>query len=283
MVLESLIGPRKAEKDWWELFFIGFLYASVAIFLSFWIFEQYASLVMVFLTVTATVPLLYNTMRFEEHEDVICSNEPQRMINHTKILRFLVFLFLGFVLAYTLFYVFSPTSMVDTAFKAQMETINAINSKVTGNFYNDLDVFEKIFVNNVKVLLFCIFFAFFYGAGAIFILTWNASVIAAAIGNVIRTNIAIYAKDFGLANLWTYFSIFSVGILRYLIHGIPEILGYFVGGLAGSIISVAMINHDFSTIKFKKVLTDTISLIVLAVFILLVAATMEVFLTPLLF
>ena len=164
-----------------------------------------------------------------------------------------------------------------------METINAINSKVTGDFAGNLDIFEKIFVNNIKVLLFCIFFAFFYGAGAIFILTWNASVISAAIGNIIRSNLAIYAKEFGFTKLWTYFSIFSVGILRYLIHGIPEILAYFVGGLAGSIISVAMINHDFSTIKFKKVLTDTISLIVLAVFILLIAALMEVYLTPLLF
>ncbi|MDD5651424.1 MAG: hypothetical protein PHF86_13580, partial [Candidatus Nanoarchaeia archaeon] len=109
MVLESLINPIKAERDWWELFLIGFLYASVAIFLSFWIFEQYASLVMVFLTVTASVPLLYNTMKYEEHEDVMFNKESDRMIEHGKILRFLVFLFLGFVLAFTIFYVFFPT------------------------------------------------------------------------------------------------------------------------------------------------------------------------------
>ncbi|MBU0929972.1 MAG: stage II sporulation protein M [Nanoarchaeota archaeon] len=283
MVLESIISPRKAEKKWWELFFIGFLYASIAIFLSIWIFEQYASLVMVFLTVTASVPLMYNTMRYEEHEDVICSTESKRMINHFKVLRFLIMLFLGFVLAYTIFYVFLPNDIVQTVFNSQTQTINSINSRVAGNFFNDMQIFEKIFLNNIKVLLFCIFFAFFYGAGAIFILTWNASVISAAIGNIIRTNLAIYAKDFGLLSIWTYFSIFSVGILRYLIHGIPEILGYFVGGLAGGIISVAMINHDLDTIKFKKVLIDSIYLIVLAVFILLIAALMEVFLTPLLF
>ena len=164
-----------------------------------------------------------------------------------------------------------------------MQTINAINSKVSGDFTADIQILEKIFLNNIKVLLFCIFFAFFYGAGAIFILTWNASVISAAVGNIIRTNLAVYASDFGLNSLWTYFSIFSVGILRYLIHGVPEIMGYFIGGIAGSVISVAMINHDFSTTNFKKVLIDSISLIILAVFVLLIAALMEVFLTPLLF
>jgi len=259
------------------------LYSAVAIFLALWIFEQYASLVMVFLTVTAAVPLMYNTMKYEEHEDCVFNKESERLWHHAKILRFLIFLFLGFVLAYTLAYVFFPSDLVEKTFSTQMQTIHSINSKVSGGFTADLQIFEKIFLNNIKVLLFSIFFAFFYGAGAIFILTWNASVISAAIGNIIRSNIAVYAKDIGFTSLWTYFSIFSVGILRYMIHGIPEILGYFIGGIAGSVISVAMINHDFATIKFKKVLTDSIYLIVLAVFILVIAALMEVFLTPLLF
>ena len=283
MVLESLITPQNAEKKWWELFVIGFLYSAMGIFLAIWIFEQYSSLVMVFLTVTAAVPLMYNTMKYEEHEDCVFSHESQRLVHHMKIIRFLVFLFLGFVLAFTLAYVFLPTALVETTFSSQMQTINAINSKVSGDFTADIQILEKIFLNNIKVLLFCIFFAFFYGAGAIFILTWNASVISAAVGNIIRTNLAVYASDFGLNSLWTYFSIFSVGILRYLIHGVPEIMGYFIGGIAGSVISVAMINHDFSTTNFKKVLIDSISLIILAVFVLLIAALMEVFLTPLLF
>ena len=69
MVLESLINPRKAEGKPWETFFIGIIYSSVAIFLSLWIFKDYASLVMVFLTVTASVPLMYNIILFEEEKD----------------------------------------------------------------------------------------------------------------------------------------------------------------------------------------------------------------------
>ena len=133
------------------------------------------------------------------------------------------------------------------------------------------------------MLLFSLFFAFFYGAGAIFILTWNASVISAAIGNFIRTNIALAAKTTGLMTAWNYFHIFALGLMRYFIHGIPEILAYFMGGLAGGIISVAVIRHHLSTEKSKKILLDSMDLIVLAIFVLFIAALIEVFITPLLF
>jgi uncharacterized membrane protein SpoIIM required for sporulation len=222
-------------------------------------------------------------MRYEEYKDININSEGRRLKEHVKVLKFMTYLFLGFCLAFSIWYVFLPATTVNSVFSIQMQTINSINSQVAGNFASDWPILEQIFLNNVKVLLFCIFFAFFYGAGAIFILTWNASVISAAIGNLIRINVAEYAKVLGFSSLWTYFSIISVGFLRYLIHGIPEISAYFVGGIAGSIISVATINHDFRSEKFKNVLLDTICLIVLAVGILVLAAFMEVFLTPSLF
>jgi uncharacterized membrane protein SpoIIM required for sporulation len=66
-------------------------------------------------------------------------------------------------------------------------------------------------------------------------------------------------------------------------HGVFEILSYFVAGLAGGIISIAVTNHDFGTKKFQHVLLDSIDLILLSVLLLLVAALVEVFVTPLLF
>jgi c-di-AMP phosphodiesterase-like protein len=66
MVLESLINPTKARKKPWEVFFLGIIYSSIALILSLWVFEEHASLVMVFLIVVACVPLFYNTIRAEE-------------------------------------------------------------------------------------------------------------------------------------------------------------------------------------------------------------------------
>ena len=69
MVLESITNPFRAEKKPWTMFLIGALYASIALFLGNWIFKEYASLMMVFLTTMACIPLLYHTMKAEERKD----------------------------------------------------------------------------------------------------------------------------------------------------------------------------------------------------------------------
>jgi uncharacterized membrane protein SpoIIM required for sporulation len=126
-------------------------------------------------------------------------------------------------------------------------------------------------------------FSFLYGAGAIFILTWNASVIGTAIGNFIRTNLGSIATYSGFEMASTYLQIVSIGLMRYAIHGIPEILSYLTAGLAGSIISVAVINHSIKTNKFGKILFDSSSLILISLILLIVSALLEVYITPLFF
>ncbi|HLD12566.1 MAG TPA: stage II sporulation protein M [Candidatus Nanoarchaeia archaeon] len=302
MVLELLIGPKKAERKPWDVFFLGMLYASVAMFLSVVIFREQASIIMVLLTVIACLPLVHRTFSREEKADDHFDNEKSILKQHWKALKFLTLLFLGFVVAFSIWYVFLPDQMVQTSFDSQIQTIQAINARVaavagTGHAVTGQNVissnnilsssavssgalFFQILTNNVKVLLFSVFFAFFYGAGAIFILTWNASVISAAIGAFVRNNIGDYAAQAGWVKIGGYFSTFSLGFFRYFLHGIPEILAYFVGGLAGGIISFAVIKHDFGTENFKKILVDAADLVMLAFLILVAAGLMEVYVTP---
>jgi len=276
MVIESLVNPLKAERNPWEMFFIGALYSSIAILLSLWVFKPHASLVMVFLTVLACAPIMYGTMKMEEEKDLRIQEEKILIKEHGRALAFFIFLFLGITISFTLWYVFLPSDLANSLFSIQTKTISDINSQITGQSINQLNLFSKIFMNNLKVLIFCLIFAFVYGLGAIFILTWNASVIGTAIGNFIRTNIS------GNSVLH-YFEITSLGILRYMIHGIPEILAYFTGGLSASIVSIAVIKHDFKSEKFQHILLDSVDLLLLSLVILLFAALIEVFITPLLF
>ena len=88
-------------------------------------------------------------------------------------------------------------------------------------------------------------FSLLFGAGAIFILVWNASVIAAAIG--------IFAQG-SLSQL-------PVAILRYMVHGVPEIAAYFIGALGGGIISVAVIRKDLRGEGMWKILQDSLILL----------------------
>jgi uncharacterized membrane protein SpoIIM required for sporulation len=283
MVLESLLNPLKAEKKPWEMFFIGFLYSSIAILLSLWIFKEHASLIMVFFTVMACIPIVYNTMKLEESKDLDIQQEKVLLKEHNKAIIFLMFLFLGITLSFVAWYVFLPSGSLNFIFDKQTATIESINNQVSGNAYQQFSTFSKILLNNIKVLAFAVLFAFIYGAGAIFILTWNASVIGTAIGNFIRSNISQYAGIAGFSKFSSYFNVASIGLLRYVLHGIPEILAYFYGGLAGGIISVAIIKGHYKNKKFSHVLFDVSELLIISIAFLLVAAFIEVYVTPILF
>jgi uncharacterized membrane protein SpoIIM required for sporulation len=275
MVFESLINPIKAEKRPWEMLFIGVIYSSFAILLSLFIFMEDASLVMIFLTTLACVPLIYGAIKIEEKKDIAYGDERFLIKEHGKALSFFMFLFIGFVLSFLLWYVFLPADSADTLFQTQLRDIKRVEVAsygAMGNAVNVFSTFGKIFLNNMRVMVFSLLFSFFYGFGAIFILTWNSSVIGAAIGSFIRNS----AGGFTAAAV-------GFGMVRYLVHGLPEILAYFMAGLAGGIISIAIIRHDFGGEKFKHVLVDSVDLVIGAIALLFVAALLEVFVTPLFF
>ena len=282
MVLESIFNPPQAEKHPLAILAMGFVYGTLALFLSLWIFEEQTSMVMVFLATLAIVPLMWRTLRFEEKKDMILQGEKGLMKEHAKAMRLYLMLFVGISVAFTLWYVALPQDTTTMVFKVQTQTINSLNQHVTGNItYTSL--LSKIFLNNVKVLIFCMLFSLIYGSGAVFILTWNASVIGAAAGNFIMTNVAPHTEKAGMALVGGYFYASGMSIVRYAIHGIPEIFAYIVAGIAGGILSMAIIQHNFGSKKFERVLLDVSDLVLLAVFILFVAAIIEVFVTPALF
>ncbi|MBU1198448.1 MAG: stage II sporulation protein M [Nanoarchaeota archaeon] len=285
MVLESLVSPFKAEQKPVKLLFLGAVFCSIAILLSLWIFKSQASLIMVFLISMAALPLVFNTIKMEEEKDLEGMEEKWLLKEHVKALKVFMYLFIGVTVAFSFWYLLLPSATVTGLFQSQTATINAINGRVTGHlgFSANMGFFSKIFLNNVKVLIFCILFSFVYGSGAIFILMWNASVIGTAIGNFMRSEIAKAVHLIGFEKVAHYFQVISLGLLRYSIHGIPEILAYFVGGLAGGIIGIAIIKHDFGTNKFEHILLDSADLLLLSLGILFIAAILEVFVTPAIF
>jgi uncharacterized membrane protein SpoIIM required for sporulation len=127
--------------------------------------------------------------------------------------------------------------------------------------------FLSILENNIYVMIFTLIFSLIFGAGAIFVLAWNASVIAAAIG------------------IFTQYQIreIPIGIARYMIHGFPEIAAYFITALAGGIFGVGVIKNGVRNYKFLRVIENTVLLLFIAIVVLIVAAALEVYFTPILF
>ncbi|MBW3012679.1 stage II sporulation protein M [Candidatus Woesearchaeota archaeon] len=270
MVLESLIRYDTIRRKPQYIFIMGFVYSSVAIILSLLLFKNQASLIMVFFTAFACFPFIYYAIKCEEQYDIIFDDEKRILKEHSKTVMTLVFLFLGFFISFTLWALILPETTTNTLFSTQFHTINNLNAHVTGNASLYSKYIVSIFFNNIKVLIFCIFFSFLYGAGAIFILTWNASVGGAFIGNFIKTKLIAYGGLHAIA----------LGLVRYMPHGVLEMAAYFVGALAGGIISVAIIRHDLGSKHFFKIIFDSSELIGIAVAMLFVATLVEVFVTP---
>ena len=284
-MIEMLVKPKRSERRPWELFFVGLFWASVALLLVTFVFgkdsilREGSGLLVVTFTVITCMPYMYYLIKLEEGKDIEISSSGRLIKEHSKALRALMWMFLGFVVAFSFWYIVLPNNAPHN-FNFQVRTFCAINNPgnlnscieqhgvapVTGNVTRS-SLIMNIFANNIYVLIFTILFSLAFGAGAIFILVWNASVIAAAVG--------IFTKS-QLINL-------PMGLLRYMIHGIPEIGAYFIGALAGGIVSVAVIRKDLHGERMWKILQDSLILIIIAIVVLFLSALVEVFITPILF
>ena len=99
-------------------------------------------------------------------------------------------------------------------------------------------------------------------------------------GNLIKTELAKTASAVGFSSLSSYFSVATFSFFRYMTHGIFEIVAYFIAGLAGGIISIALIRRDLHN---EKVFIDALDLILISLGVLILAGIVEVYITPALF
>ena len=223
---------------------------------------------------------MYFIIKQEEKEDEEVEGFFGIWKAHSDAIAAFMWLFLGFIIAFSLWYIILQNSDL---LNAQIETYCSINSPgsitncvaeysftsktTSASTLSNGSRFLSILGNNFGVMVFTLIFSLIFGAGAIFILAWNASVISAAIGIFTRYDI----------------SKIPIGLLRYMVHGFPEVAAYFITALAGGIFGVGVIRHGVINKKFSKVLINVIFLIFIAMIILVLAALIEVYFTPLLF
>ncbi|HIH17822.1 MAG TPA: hypothetical protein HA218_03265, partial [Nanoarchaeota archaeon] len=106
-MLESLINPRKAERQPWEMFFVGSLYTVLSILLANWLFagnpilREHVSIVIVFFVVMFSIPFMYYTIKIEEKKDLKMRTEGSILKEHGRALAAFMFLFFGFILSFS--------------------------------------------------------------------------------------------------------------------------------------------------------------------------------------
>jgi Ca2+/Na+ antiporter len=198
-MLETIINPKKSEKAPWKMLFIGILYGSLSILLVHWFFSEDPALskasgmVVVLFCIMCSLPFMYFIIRREEKEDEEVEGLFSVWRVHKDAISALMWLFLGFIIAFSFWHILLHDSNL---LNFQIQTYCQINNpenvnnciekytsdvKSTGAVTKELR-FLSIIENNIYVMIFTLLFSLIFGAGAIFILVWNASVIAAAIG-----------------------------------------------------------------------------------------------------
>ena len=280
MVLESLSSLQGAEKHPISLFFMAFIIASAAMMLAYRTFPESSSVLSVAFVAVAFMPIIHALFAQEETKEVDENDVPFAFIStHFDLIHMYTWIFIGLIAAYTFWFLVLPETSTgcegigcllpekSKVFSEQRLVYGGITGKVVGErecfnpgTKNFPDCFELIFTNNAWVMVLALVFSIVWGAGAIFLLAWNASVIGIFIGLEITSR----SVEAGV-----------VRAISYLPHGIPEIMAYFLAAIAGGIISAAIAKKQFKPHEMRIVLVDTVLLIALAFVTLLIGAVIE--------
>lgn len=129
---------------------------------------------------------------------------------------------------------------------------------------------KHILTNNFSVFIFILITAFIFGAGSIFIITWNASIIGVFIGDYVKSS--VYYMDYPVfAFIYEAPQVFS----RLILHGVFEFSGFFCAAIAGSILSLAMIQKHKKNNAKMILVRDSFLMILLGILLLGLGALIE--------
>jgi hypothetical protein len=171
---------------------------------------------------------------------------------YREVIMSFVAIFTGMTLVFSLLYLLLPSEVAEKSFQTQINEIKAIR----GYFWFG-GTFQTILINNIGVLFLSFLFSLIYGSGAIFILAWNASILATAA--------SMLAKSLGGAYK------LPIALLSYMPHGSLEIVAYFLAAIAGGIASY----HLTRSKEIKVFLEDCLFLLALGMVFLLLGAIVE--------
>lgn len=221
---------------------ISFVFVSLSIFFSYAIFPSQTSLLSISFLVIALTPLLYSAM---EREEAIVAHENLPFVKkYGGMIAIILLISAGIFFAYAFWYNVLPS---DPGCKETCSTAlpckEAVFSAQLGYISQERGL-DKLF----SLMLICFILSLFLGAGAILIISWDLSIL------VIGSEIA------------------HLSFVLYL----PQLLAFFLTGLAGVLLSFAIVKHEWRGKAFFVVAKDSMILLAFA----LVLTPLSYFLLP---
>jgi uncharacterized membrane protein SpoIIM required for sporulation len=269
-----------AESHPWKLILLGFGFATLAVWLAGASGFPQGGLLVVGFSSIAAIPFLIHLFDYEATRPKLWESDSAAeggSIISRNILAITVLgmLFVGLMAGYVFWQLYLPQNQVSSLFDAQIQEVSAINPSVGMAVSQVMSTdpvaeFQLIFFHNLQVTGIVLFFSAIYGAGAIAILAWNASVIA--------TFLVAVAKNFaGTANPQTAALVagLGTGFLGILPHSIFELSAYLTMAVAGSLLSLSLVRSAKSDQEFFMLLFDAAKLIGISIALLAIAAVIE--------
>jgi uncharacterized membrane protein SpoIIM required for sporulation len=265
MVLEQFLDRKIVLRHVLFVFVLSLAYVFVAYAVQNLFFPS-QSLATVLLVTILLVPSLHHLIVIEEKIERTGSSHFWK--RHKTIIKCYLGAFLGLLAGFLILGIVNPNALDYQVSQLEQEHLRpeAI-SRFTGQPYTpDVTTATALFSHNIRYLLIGFFLSIFYGAGAIFLVVYNASFFAAFI-------IEIFSR-------WTsaaYMTAVS------LIHLLPESAGYILTAIAGATLSRAIIHEKLAGEQFRNVLRNCFFLLVFAMLFVLIAAFLETYVTAAMF
>lgn len=265
MVLESLFPAKKIESKPVDMLLLSVIVAFVSVLAAWWIFPSAAGIIAPLLVTVAMTPVVY---RILAHEEEVEAAEAEKKIDmgfwqrHGEVIWLFGLFFIGNFISIFVIAVLAPQSFVESAFAQQLADIAAV-SAMSGAAVSGSALLSPIVANNLRVMLFAFALSFLFATGALFILSWNASILALFLATFLRQG------------LYTEFALKTAGILP---HVPIEMLAYFLAGIAGGMLSAGVVREKIMSPEFRLVLRDSLALFGLGLLAVAVGGLVEVYL-----
>ena len=129
---------------------------------------------------------------------------------------------------------------------------------ITGNIVFNSD-FLTVLTNNLVVLFFTFLLSIISLSGLIFVIVWNASLVAYFFTTFLTVKEGL------------------IGIVGILGHGIIEVIGYILIGFAGGLLSYRLSKKKLKNDEINKdFISDFLSLILSSIILIFIAAVLEI-------
>jgi hypothetical protein len=283
MELESLVTRKEALTHPFVILIISFFICTVSLWTAYLAFPRSASMLAIAFVTIALAPLFHMIFKSEEEQEAERPGYAALFLSrHFSIIKIYAFFFIGMILAYAFWYSVATPEASAAMFSEQETTLSGISqlkANLTGAFSlqqakcgpDPFCWFEIIFTNNAfLVMVPTLLFSLVYGAGSVFLLGWNASVLGVLIGKDV---VQYAASHGGLTALWMA----ANRALSIVPHGIFEALGYFVGAIAGGIIGAAVSKKRHLRGETMLIAKDVAIMVLYAFGLLAIGALIEAY------